>query len=80
MRRSCGGLDGALHVVPLASGTKPWSFQTPLGKAISAPVAVCDGRIYFGGEDGYLYVLGPGGKAPLPTKDLGLEQIRSPLA
>jgi outer membrane protein assembly factor BamB len=75
-----GGLDGALHVVPLASGTKPWSFHTPLGKAISAPVAVCDGRIYFGCEDGYLYALGPGASAPLPTKDLGLEQLRSPLA
>ncbi len=74
-----GGLDGALYVVPL-SGGPGWSFKTPFGKAISAPAAVCDGRIYFGGEDGYLYVLGPGGDAPLPSKDLGLEQVRSPLA
>jgi len=73
-----GALDGRLYVAPLAGG-KPWSFQTPLGKAISAPVAVCDGRVYFGAEDGYFYVLGPGGKAPLPTKDLALERIRSPL-
>jgi outer membrane protein assembly factor BamB len=74
-----GGLDGALYVVPLAGG-KPWSFKTAWGKAITAPAAVCHGRIYFGCDDGYLYVLGPGGTAPLPTKDLGLTKIRSPLA
>lgn len=73
-----GGLDGAIYVVPLDQG-KTWSFRTALGKAISAPVAVCDGRIYFGGEDGYLYVLGPGGSAPLPSKDLELWKVRSPL-
>lgn len=73
-----GGLDGRLYVVPLSGGGKVWSFRTSFGKAISAPVAVCDGRIYFGCEDGYLYVLGPNGTAPLPSKDLGLWRIRSP--
>ena len=33
----------------------------------------------FGCEDGYLYVLGPDGNAPLPTKDLEIWKIRSPL-
>ena len=74
-----GGLDGRLYVVPLSGGGKVWSFATAFGKAVSAPVAVCDGRVWFGCEDGYLYVLGPGGKAALPSKDLGLETIRSPL-
>jgi len=74
-----GGLDGSLYVVPLSGTGKAWSFQTAFGKAISAPVAVCDGRVYFGCEDGYLYVLGPGGKAPLPSKDLALSKLRSPL-
>ena len=81
-----GGLDGSLYVVPLFGSTggsrtarTEWSFKTAFGKAISAPVAVCDGRIYFGCEDGYLYVLGPKGKAPLPSKDLQLWKIRSPL-
>jgi len=74
-----GGLDGSLYVVPLSDGGKVWSFKTAEGSAISAPVAVCDGRIYFGCEDGYLYILGPEGKAPLPTKDLQLWKIRSPL-
>ena len=73
-----GGLDGALYVVPLAGG-EPWSFKTAFGKAISAPAAVCDGRVYFTCEDGYLYVLGPGGKAALPSQDLELWKIRSPL-
>ena len=74
-----GGLDGSLYVAPLSGKGKPWSFKTAFGKAITAPAAVCDGRVYFGCEDGYLYVLGPGGKAPLPSKDLGLWKIRSPL-
>ncbi len=74
-----GGLDGRLHVVPLSGRGKAWSFKTALGKAISAPAAVCDGRVYFGCDDGYLYVLGPAGKAPLPTEDLGLWKVRSPL-
>ena len=74
-----GGLDGKLYVVPLSGSGKVWSFSTAFRKLISAPVAVCDGRIYFGCEDGYLYVLGPGGKAPLPKDELGLTKIRSPL-
>ena len=74
-----GGLDGKLYVVPLSSDDEPWTFETPFGGAITAPAAVCDGQIYFGCEDGYLYVLGPGGQAPLPQRELGLGKIRSPL-
>ena len=74
-----GGLDGSLYIVPLSGKGKVWSFATALGKSISAPVAVCDGRVYFGCEDGYLYVLGPKGKAPLPSVDLQTHKIRSPL-
>jgi outer membrane protein assembly factor BamB len=75
-----GGLDGSLYVVSLGGNGAVWSFRSAFGKAISAPVAVCDGRVYLGCEDGYVYALGPGGKAPLPTKDLRLHAIRSPLA
>ncbi|MFV1968953.1 MAG: PQQ-binding-like beta-propeller repeat protein, partial [Pirellulaceae bacterium] len=74
-----GGLDGRLYVVPLSGDEPAWSFATAFGSAISAPAAVCNGRIYFGCEDGYLYVLGPGGKAPLPANDLRIHQIRTPL-
>ncbi len=73
-----GGLDGKLYVVPL-SGGEAWSFATPFGSPITAPAAVCGGRVYFGGEDGYLYVLGPGGDAAPPAKDLNIHEIRSPL-
>ena len=73
-----GGLDGCLWVAPLSS-EKGWSFRTAFGKPITAPPAVCDGRVYFGCEDGYLYALAPGGKAPLPKKDLALWKVRSPL-
>ena len=74
-----GGLDGRMYVVPLAGTGDVWSYATAWGKAITAPAAVCDGRIYFGCEDGYLYILGPDGKAAQPTKDLDLTAIRSPL-
>jgi outer membrane protein assembly factor BamB len=74
-----GGLDGNLYVVPLSGSGKAWSFKTAFGKAISAPAAVCDGRVYFGCEDGYVYALGPGGTASPPSQDLQLSKIRSPL-
>jgi outer membrane protein assembly factor BamB len=73
-----GGLDGRLHVVPLAGGEAA-SYPTAFGKPISAPLAVAGGRVYVGGEDGYLYVFGAGGRGALPTKSLGIEKIRSPL-
>jgi outer membrane protein assembly factor BamB len=79
-------LDGKLHVVSLQSETdksknieQSWSFRTAFDQPLTAPPAVADGRIYFGGEDGYLYALGPDGKGQLPTKDLALEKVRSPL-
>src|SRR5262249_43540625 len=74
-----GGLDGKLYVVPLAGG-EPWAFATAFGAPITAPVAVSAGRIYVACEDGYLYVLGPDGKAPLPQKDLEVTRVRSPIA
>jgi len=74
-----GGLDGRLYVVPLSGSGNLWSFRTAFGSPITAPAAVCDGRIYFGCEDGYLYILGPDGNAKLPAKDLGIWNIRSPL-
>ena len=73
-----GGLDGKLHVVPL-SGGKPRALATGFGAPITAPVAVADGRIYAPCEDGYLYVFGADGKADLPTRDLRVWKIRSPL-
>ncbi len=74
-----GGLDGSLYVVPLTGRGQAWSFKTAFGAAITTPVAVADGRVFFGCDDGYLYILGPGGTAELPTKDLELWKIRSPL-
>ena len=73
-----GGLDGKLYVVPLAGG-EPQSFATAFGAPITAPLALADGRIYAGCEDGYLYVYGENGNSPLPTKDLEVTKIRSPL-
>jgi len=73
-----GGLDGKLYIVPLAGG-EPLSFTTAFSAPITAPVAVANSRVYVPCEDGYLYVLGPDGSAPLPDKDLEIWKIRSPL-
>ncbi len=73
-----GGLDGKLRIVPLTGGevtTLSTAFDTPL----TAPLAAAGGRVYAGCEDGYLYVFGPDGKAPLPTRDLEVWKVRSPL-
>jgi outer membrane protein assembly factor BamB len=76
-----GGLDGRLYVVGLSGEGQAWSFKTPFGRPISAAVAVCDGRIYFGCEDGYLYVLGPKKSSPgmIVSKDLETWKIRNKL-
>ncbi len=73
-----GGLDGTLYVVPLIGGEST-TFATAFGSPITASVAVADGHIYVPCEDGYLYVLGPDGQAPLPVKDLQLWKSRTAL-
>ena len=73
-----GGLDGKLHIVPLRKG-KTRSLATGFTAPITAPVAIAGGHIYVPCEDGYLYIYGPNGKAELPTRDLGITRIRSPL-
>lgn len=73
-----GGLDGKLYVVSL-DGNQSQALDTAFGAPITASVAVAAERIYVPCEDGYLYVFGAGGQAPLPTKDLQISHIRSPL-
>ena len=81
-----GCLDGHLRVVPLdpKSAAKNWALPTAFDSPISAPLAVANGRIYAGCEDGYLYIYGDTSNpktpaAPLPTRDLEITAIRSPL-
>jgi len=73
-----GGLNGKLYVVPLDGG-EVRSYETGFGRPITAPLAVADGHVYVGSEDGYLYVFGPDGAAKLPERDLGVCRIRSEL-
>lgn len=80
-----GGLDGNLYVVPLEAAAADRtaeikSYKTGFGSPISAPVAVSDGWIYVGCEDGYLYAYGPEGSAELPTRNLELTRQRSSLS
>jgi outer membrane protein assembly factor BamB len=73
-----GGLDGRIHVVPLAGGPA-WSWATPFGAPFTASPAVAGGRIYAPSEDGHLYVFAADGKASAPTRDLEVWKVRSPL-
>ncbi|MFT5465617.1 MAG: outer membrane protein assembly factor BamB [Verrucomicrobiales bacterium] len=72
------GLDGNVHLAPLKSG-KSRALKTGFGSPISAPLAVADDKIFAACEDGFLYIFAPGGSQPLPTADLGVAKIRSPL-
>jgi len=73
-------LNGGLAVVPLDGQRQPYVFLTPFARPLTAPAAVADGQVIFGGEDGYLYILGRDGQAPLPTEQLDLTRVRTPLA
>ena len=77
-------LKGELIAVPLAaqgSGLDkmkgaPFRFAVPGGKPISSSPAISQGHVFFGGDDGALYVLGPGGQ--LAPKELpALQERRS---
>lgn len=73
-----GGLDGKLYIVPLAGGDAK-TFATAFNSPITAPIAISAGRVYLPCEDGYLYILGANGSASLPTTDLAVNKIKSPL-
>ncbi|GAB5442682.1 MAG: hypothetical protein Fues2KO_30310 [Fuerstiella sp.] len=73
-----GGLDGRLHIVPIGGGGSQ-SLSTAWNVPLTAPLAVADGRIYAACEDGYLYVFGENGTTPLPSTELGVTEVRSPL-
>ncbi len=72
------GLDGKVHLVPFNQG-EARTLDTAFGTPISAPLAVSDGAIYVGCEDGYLYVYGAKGQVTLPSNNLNLSKVRSPL-
>lgn len=58
-------------------GAKPFRFKTPNGKAIVSSPAVAGGRIHFGCDDGYFYVLGPQGDLkPVRDDTLALHEPR----
>ena len=63
-------LRGDVLVIDLAANqpVPPFRFRTPNGKGIGSSPAISGGRIYFGCDDGYFYVLGPDGNLH-PTAD-----------
>lgn len=77
-----GGLDGSLNYLPL-DGSKPGTvFQSSLQRtnsAITAPVAIADGRVFAAAEDGLLYVYASGANAPIPPNKSAVTAARSPL-
>jgi outer membrane protein assembly factor BamB len=73
-----GGLDGSLNIMPL-DGSGGQTSLTRARAAITAPVAIADGRIYTASEDGCLYVFGSGTEATLPKAMPQVTAVRSPL-
>jgi outer membrane protein assembly factor BamB len=72
-------LGGECLVIDLAPKGKaePFRFKPPNGGAIGSSPAVAGGRVYFGCDDGYLYVLGPGeGIQPLEEHDFSIREPR----
>ncbi|MCP5560451.1 MAG: PQQ-binding-like beta-propeller repeat protein [Verrucomicrobiaceae bacterium] len=73
-----GTLDGTVVFASLSGGK-----TVTLGgnrAAISAPVAVSDGRVFVACEDGLLFVIGPNPNKELVAIQTNLSGIRSPLA
>jgi outer membrane protein assembly factor BamB len=78
-------LYGQLVVVPLQArgrgldslGAGVFRFQTPHGRPISSAPAIAHGRVHFGCDDGYLYVLGSGPGIDAKKQPLALHQRRS---
>ena len=73
-------LRGELIVLDLNSRptARPFRFRTPHGKGIGSSPVVADGHIYFGCDDGYFYVLGPGAALnPTANEKLVIHEPRS---
>lgn len=73
-----GGLDGVVHVLPLNGAG---AVQLQCGEAaITAPVAVADGRLYAASENGLLYLFkaDADGALPRPAPPI-VSRVRSPL-
>lgn len=78
-------MTGELIAVPLAARgsdldelkPKPFRFQTPHGKFISSSPAVSGGRVFFGSDDGHLYVLGPDGRQQPREEALTVHERRA---
>lgn len=57
-----GSWDNSLYAIDAATGVVEWTFVT--GSLIfSSPAVAQDGRIFFGGADGFVYALSPDGFA-----------------
>ncbi len=79
-----GTLTGELMAIGLAgkAAGPPFVFKTPHGLGIGSSPAVSGGRVFFGCDDGYLYVLGPvlgpgGERTPHKDAELSIHQPRS---
>ena len=73
-----GGLDGTLRIIDLNSKSQR---ETKMARgAISAPVAIANGRIFASSEDGTLYLLGIPSDLEMPMQRLNASALRSPLS
>ncbi len=54
-RLIASGLDHYIYCIDARDGSLIWKFKT--GFEVDCSAAVIDGRVYFGGEDGFFYAL-----------------------
>ncbi len=78
-------VEGEVVAVPIAgqgSGLDrmkpaPFRWKSPGGKFINGAPAVSQGHLFFGSDDGHLYVLGPGGAMEAKEEKRALHEARS---
>ncbi len=74
-----GDTHGWLHIEPITPAHSLASGQRASDVAISAPVAIADGRIYVPSEDGRVYVYAPGDWSYSRHDRKDIAPVRSPL-
>lgn len=74
-----GDSHGWLHIEPITSTHSRASSRQASDVAISAPVAIADGRIYVPSEDGRVYAYAPGEWSYSRHERKDISPVRSPL-
>jgi len=75
----CTTVNGEMLIYDLKAWRKkkPFRFQTPHYKMIISSPAISNGKVFFGCDDGFLYVLGPNGTLKPKKVEISLHHTQS---